>query len=52
MKYILENKKITVVIFVILICIASFYYAYSKFNIKKPISAKLVFLTQTDLFFD
>lgn len=46
MKYILEKKRMAMIIFVIMICIASFYYVYIKFNAKRPMSAKLVFMVQ------
>lgn len=46
----LINKKRIMILFLIMVSLGSFYYAYKKFKINRPISAKLVFdVYTTDL---
>ncbi|SHK14207.1 hypothetical protein SAMN02745912_02391 [Paramaledivibacter caminithermalis DSM 15212] len=40
------NKKIIVIIFLIMISLASFYHVSKKTKINRPMSAKLVFNTE------
>jgi len=46
MKNYLNRKKI-IIIFLVMISATSFYYAYKKFKINRPISAKLVLCTES-----
>ncbi|MCG8542470.1 MAG: hypothetical protein MJA82_21435 [Clostridia bacterium] len=45
MRDFIKKKKI-VWVFLVVICVTSFYYAYKRFKINRPISAKLVFNTE------
>jgi len=49
LNYILNRKKVYVYILIMLVASSfSFYYLYKKHNIKKPMSAKLVFSNTID----
>ncbi|WP_432664035.1 hypothetical protein R9X47_26335 [Wukongibacter baidiensis] len=37
-----KNSKRILIVFLVMISVTSFYYAYKKFKINRPISAKLV----------
>ncbi|WP_432408771.1 hypothetical protein [Wukongibacter sp. M2B1] len=37
-----KTSKRILIVFIVMLSVTSFYYAYKKFKINKPISAKLV----------
>lgn len=47
MKNFLNRKRI-IIIFLVMISATSFYYAYKKLKINRPISAKLVLCTENN----
>lgn len=49
MKLIKGERRIVIYIFVIMISFTSLYYLYKKFNVKKPIAAKLVYSREINL---